>query len=1541
MYFVYAGFVLFYAGNTMTDIIPVRVAIRVRPFNSREKAENSQECVQCFVEQSQISINSKMFAFDSVFDPTTSQEMIYDACAAPLLEKIFDGYNCTILAYGQTGSGKTYTMGTEETIAVSSEERGIISRLVDGIFKQINTSDRYRVTASMLEIYEEKVIDLLCVSRESLHIRESKGVVFVQGLSEHPVNCLEDALKLLQKGCQLRSRGETAMNDKSSRSHAIFTLCVEGNKSEESTMFKSKLHLVDLAGSERLKKTQAEGERMREGIKINEGLLALGNVIASLTDQNTSGRHIPYRVAKITRLLQDSLGGNSYTVMIACVSPADTNADETLSTLRYADRAKRIKNKPMVNIDPNTALIQGLRDELASVRHELAILRAGENPPALESSQTTNEIKRECKRCVELEKQNVEKQEDYNRRNIQFAEAIAENSKLVEQLLISQQIIEQLRDHIKEIKKKSENKEFDEAMKILDTAISLRAPVEEEKDKDISDIGEDEADEETSDQAFVNRFTEKQIALNKDMRNILEEIKQKELAFEATVASQTEIVKMCDTYAAEMGQLQTKLVVLEKEKEELQSKLKGSSIHHKLSEERRKRLQELEKELLISKKRVGEIQRLEKENIRLQEQSKKLCAEINELKKLRIKMSKQMKDEEVKFRKWKVTADRKMMQFKNQVRKREVELAREQRAKNLQLAVYRRKYEEASACNRRLQMQLAKSTSRTKTCCEGQFVSALNDELAVAYSAAEAEVHCQVLIEQRKILSIQQQKLRKIQEKLLKEPPLKRRTRSDHVSIDNEDEKQVVEEQLKNLDKEIQLRAAELGDIQKKCTKACSDEQREQLWNTLRNLGDAKAGLDRLFDLTVSERRTCLEKELVIEEQRRGMDEMKDFYEKKLDAVQTELTNIKAEVASLRKALAEAELYHAQQERDMINIWNEMVEGHFSLPDDVIRNLNLVKEAANNFTNLQQKFEQQRHDLEKSRTRLYHGRLRRKTGIADGFVSSRSLSESVVEERKDEGDFSSTHQIRENRKPLDRLGAVTDLDSVFSDEKEENTSIVDSDFSYYPTPKRIIRKRQSSVTNILGRRDTFVLNEAPLKESDAEQEPKDEPVPGCSKHGKLRLYLFDTFSWYESIIMPKSLSNQMSNYPKWVQDEIAAGYIDHGIHALLSWQLDALNKQTLRAPQYGNFIFSAPTSSGKTVVAELIAVNTVKQLRRKAIFIFPYVSVAKEKFLILQKIWRLVDLRVSAFIGSNSVPVHAWDAAVCTIEKANSLLNHMIDNKTIFDIGVLIIDEFHMLFDGNRGPLVEHIIGKALYIANFLNLSATLPNLDELGDWLNAERYETQFRPVQLHEMIMCDSRLQDVNTLRYIRTVPGELTLQTNVEHTIIRLCAESVAKGESVLVFCSSKTETEKLALAISHYFEDCFKSNSNEKLISSLNIHSLERLKLAFHHEVQFVDDILEKTIAYGIAFHHAGLTIEERETIEHAFHEQSLRIVCATSTLSSGINLPAHRVIIKAQMCGPVALNGLTYMQMIGRAGRLGQTTKEYADIFANNGSDYHK
>uniref|UniRef100_A0A915JGB5 Kinesin-like protein n=1 Tax=Romanomermis culicivorax TaxID=13658 RepID=A0A915JGB5_ROMCU len=290
-------------------------------------------------------------------------------CAEPLIEKLFEGYNCTIFAYGQTGSGKTFTMGTECCdFTIDSDRKGMIPRIVEAIFARADSDDESEiiVKCSMLEIYEERVLDLLSDKSEKpeLFIREHpQEGIFVQNLCQVQVGDSHQTMQQLAQGCLSRTKGGTAMNSESSRSHAIFTIFVKKlMKSDSGTRFcYSKLHLVDLAGSERLKKTQAQGERKKEGIKINEGLLALGNVISALTDSTQQRSHIPYRDSKLTRLLQDSLGGNTYTVMITCVSPADSNYDETLNSLRYAERAKKIKNKPTVNEDPNAREICDLR----------------------------------------------------------------------------------------------------------------------------------------------------------------------------------------------------------------------------------------------------------------------------------------------------------------------------------------------------------------------------------------------------------------------------------------------------------------------------------------------------------------------------------------------------------------------------------------------------------------------------------------------------------------------------------------------------------------------------------------------------------------------------------------------------------------------------------------------------------------------------------------------------------------------------------------------------------------------------------------------------------------------------------------------------------------------------------------------------------------------------------------------------------------------------------------------------------------------------
>ncbi|KAI9323646.1 P-loop containing nucleoside triphosphate hydrolase protein, partial [Dichotomocladium elegans] len=294
----------------------------------------------------------KSFQFDHVFRPSSTQDEIFSSVGEKLVRTFVEGYNVTILAYGQTSSGKTYTMGTASTRATGageeglSEHEGIVPRAVSLLFSLL---DDAQVKVSFIEIYNEELVDLLNPSpvseRPPITIREDvKGQLSLAGVKELPVKRAADVLQLLQQGTRNRATGATDMNEKSSRSHAILTLTLRRSHQDHKAgaATKSKLHFVDLAGSERLKRTAAQGDRRREGISINAGLLALGNVISVLTKGLP---HVPYRDSKLTRLLQDSLGGNSQTLMIACVSPTESNLSETVNTLQYASRARHIKNK--------------------------------------------------------------------------------------------------------------------------------------------------------------------------------------------------------------------------------------------------------------------------------------------------------------------------------------------------------------------------------------------------------------------------------------------------------------------------------------------------------------------------------------------------------------------------------------------------------------------------------------------------------------------------------------------------------------------------------------------------------------------------------------------------------------------------------------------------------------------------------------------------------------------------------------------------------------------------------------------------------------------------------------------------------------------------------------------------------------------------------------------------------------------------------------------------------------------------------------------
>jgi hypothetical protein len=362
----------------------VRVVVRCRPLNSKEKADGREQIVHmdssmgsCVVAPS--GAEPKNFTFDAVYGTDSTQAVLYQQTASKIVDSVIEGYNGTIFAYGQTGTGKTFTM---EGVNHDEELQGIIPRAFQQIFKMIEahaSEDReFLVRASYLEIYNEEIRDLLSKnSTNKLELKENPDTgVYVRDLTSYVVKSTRECDKLRDFGAKNRHVGATAMNQDSSRSHSIYTITVEQCETyaDGSTHIRmGKLNLVDLAGSERQSKTQASGDRLKEATKINLSLSALGNVISSLVDGKS--QHIPYRDSKLTRLLQDSLGGNTKTVMVANLGPADWNYDETLSTLRYANRAKNIKNKPKINEDPKDAMLREFQEEIAKLKAKLE--RAG------------------------------------------------------------------------------------------------------------------------------------------------------------------------------------------------------------------------------------------------------------------------------------------------------------------------------------------------------------------------------------------------------------------------------------------------------------------------------------------------------------------------------------------------------------------------------------------------------------------------------------------------------------------------------------------------------------------------------------------------------------------------------------------------------------------------------------------------------------------------------------------------------------------------------------------------------------------------------------------------------------------------------------------------------------------------------------------------------------------------------------------------------------------------------------------------------------
>ncbi|XP_056266313.1 DNA polymerase theta isoform X3 [Pseudoliparis swirei] len=398
-------------------------------------------------------------------------------------------------------------------------------------------------------------------------------------------------------------------------------------------------------------------------------------------------------------------------------------------------------------------------------------------------------------------------------------------------------------------------------------------------------------------------------------------------------------------------------------------------------------------------------------------------------------------------------------------------------------------------------------------------------------------------------------------------------------------------------------------------------------------------------------------------------------------------------------------------------------------------------------------------------------------------------------------------------------------------------------------------------------------------------------------------------------------------------------YQKHGVTHMFEWQAQCLAAG--QALQGGNLVYSAPTSAGKTLVSELLMLKRVLETKRKALFILPFVSVAKEKMHYFQSVFGEAGIRVEGYIGSTSAAggFAALDVAVCTIEKANSLINRLIEEDSMGLLGMVVVDELHMVGDSGRGYLLELLLTKIRYIAQKQNatgslsegvqivgMSATLPNLGLLASWLGAELYQTDYRPVPLQEHLKVGCNIYD-KSLAVVRRFTPALHVKGDDDH-IVSLCYETVREGRSVLLFCPSKIWCEKLVDSIAREFYNLRHTERRaeaEPEPVSLDRDGLVDVVAQLRRTPAGLDPVLKRTVPWGVAFHHAGLTFDERDVLEGAFRQGTVRVLAATSTLSSGVNLPARRVIIRTPTFNGHLLDPFTYKQMAGRAGRKGVDT----------------
>uniref|UniRef100_A0A8C5HWL6 Kinesin motor domain-containing protein n=1 Tax=Gouania willdenowi TaxID=441366 RepID=A0A8C5HWL6_GOUWI len=890
--------------NEDAKVIPVRVALRCRPLVPKELGEGCQCCLTFVAGEQQVVVGTeKAFTYDYVFDPNAEQEEVFSTAVAPLLNGLFKGYHATVLAYGQTGSGKTFSMGGTYTSAQENDASvGVIPRVIKRIFEQREkqTNSEFCLAVSYLEIYNEDILDLLCSSKDksALSIREDpKDGIKIVGLTEKQVFSAQEMVGCLERGNSARTVGSTAMNSASSRSHAIFTVTVEQRRGTDKVdSIVSKFHLVDLAGSERQKKTKAEGDRLKEGISINRGLLALGNVISALGEESKKNTFIPYRDSKLTRLLQDSLGGNSHTLMIACVSPADSNMEETINTLRYADRARKIKNKPIVNIDPRAAEMNSLKKQVQELKVMLLHARGGVAPVLRNSGENVSHL---------LEK-NRALQDENNKLSRELSEAAGQTAIMFEKILLTEQMneklqgkLELLQDHaactvnlqnVLETLQDQELKENVEVMKNLQEVIlelknesaDIAASI------DAMAAGEDLPDGD-SPEAFTTHHALRQAQLSKELIELNKVLSLKEAFVRKMCQNDSQLEPMQSEHQKNVQLLQTAVDSLQKEKEDLVLALqsaKKDTNHAKLSEQRRKRLQELENQLVDMKKKLLEQSKLLKLKESSVQKVSKLMQEIQAMKTQRTQLMRQMREDSEKFRQWKNKKDREVIQLKEKDRKRQYELLKLERDFKNQATVLRRKTEEAAAANKRLKDALQKRSEvtdkRKDTQNRGMEGAAarvkawLLNEVEVMVSTEEARRHLNDLLDDRKVLA---QEIRHLKEQIEAGENPARKIRRRTLIISELESQEALEapltKQVENLETEIGLRNAQIADLQQKVLLADSESRLKQRVDGLTSIVEAKCAIRLLSSELVSSKILSAKLESELEHERRNAQDMR------------------------------------------------------------------------------------------------------------------------------------------------------------------------------------------------------------------------------------------------------------------------------------------------------------------------------------------------------------------------------------------------------------------------------------------------------------------------------------------------------------------------------------------------------------------------------------------------------------------------------------------------------------------------------------------